>query len=239
MKKIFDVLLTFFKKHDMIIVFKNNCFMEEMNMKAKGLRLVANLVLCIGVVACLLGLVISLLISNGLIFGLEPTDYVPQMMDFIILGIALAVIVLAFIVLQIVANVKAKRERIAACWAEAEAAAILAEALEAEEAMNALAEEAALEEPVVEDEEAVEEVEEEAVEVEEVVEELPLTKGQIVRQKIVENTPITEKQLETATKVGKIAIPVATTCLVIAAATKIGISCQKASNRQKFYKWLG
>ncbi len=212
-------------------------------MKAKGLRLVANLVLCIGVVACLLGLVISLLISNGLIFGIEPTDYVPELKDFIILGVALGVIVVAFIVLQIIANVQATRERIAACWEEAEAAALLEEALAAEEEMNALAEVEQNAE-AVEGEEATEETAEEAVEeatevTAEEPEEVPLTAGQVVSQKIVENTPITEKHLETAAKVGKIVVPVATACLMIVAAAKVGESCQKTSNRKNFYKWLG
>ncbi len=199
-------------------------------MKAKGLRIVANLVLCIGVVASLAGLAVALLISNGLI-GIA-TDYIPQMIDYIILAAIFGVAFLAFLILHIVANVKAKRERIAACWAEAEAAALLEEA-EIEEAIDEVEEDAADE--TVEEECAEEEAVEECTE-EEVV---TKTKLQIVREKILEKTPITEEQLDKAEKIGKVAIPVAGACLVLAVAAKAGSNRKKAARRQKLYKWLG
>ena len=58
-------------------------------MKAKGLRIVANLILWIGVVACLLGAVLALLLSNGITFGIA-TDYVPTTTDFIISSLNLS-----------------------------------------------------------------------------------------------------------------------------------------------------
>lgn len=193
-------------------------------MKAKGLRIVANLILWIGVVACLLGAILALLLSNGITFGIA-TDYVPTPTDFIILGAALAVFIVVAIILHAIANVKEKRARIAACWEELEATELLDEAEESVEEEELLEEEPA---------EVEEVVEEEVVE-----EEAPKTKLQLVKEKIVEKTPLTEEQLDKAEQIGKVAIPVAGAVAVLAMAVKLGSYRKQARRRRQFYNWLG
>ena len=191
-------------------------------MKAQGLRIVANLILWIGVIACLLGAVIALLLSNGITFGIA-TDYVPTSTDFIILGVALAVFIVVAIILHIIANVKEKRARIAACWAELEAAQALDDAIEE-----------------LDDEELLEEEPEEVEEtVEETAEEVVPTKYQQIKAKIVEKTPLTEEQLDQAEKIGKVAVPVVGAVAVLAMAAKLGSYRKQAKRRRQFYNWLG
>ncbi len=194
-------------------------------MKAKGLRIVANLILWIGVVASLVGLALALLISNELIPGLA-TDYQPTTTDYIILGSILVAAILIAIILHAIACVKEKRARIAACWAEAEVEA--ATVLDEEPVEEEIVEEIIEEEPA---EEIVEETEE--------VVEAPKTKLDLVRAKIVEKTPITEEQLAKAEKIGKIALPIAGACIVVGMAAKLNCNRKKAARRRALYDWLG
>ncbi len=194
-------------------------------MKAKGLRIVANLILWIGVVASLLGLALALLISNDLIPGLA-TDYQPTNTDYIILGSILVGAILISIILHIIACVKERRARIAACWAEAEV----------EEAT--VLDEEPVEEELIEEEPIEEEPIEEEI-IEEPVEEAPKTKLDLVRAKIIEKTPITEEQLEKAEKIGKIALPIAGACIVVGMAAKLSCNRKKAARRRALYDWLG
>ena len=200
-------------------------------MKAKGLRIVANLILWIGVVACLLGAVLALLLSNGITFGIA-TDYVPTTTDFIILGVALAVFILTAIILHIIANVKETRARIAACWAELETVDVADEAIEELADEEALAVEAATADLADAEEEIV--VEDEAVE-----EEVSVSKLQFVKDKIVEKTPLTAEQVDKAEKIGKIAVPVVGAVAVLAMTAKLGSYRKQAKRRRLFYDWLG
>ena len=199
-------------------------------MKAKGLRIVANLILWIGVVACLLGAVLALLLSNGITFGIA-TDYVPTTTDFIVLGSALAVFILTAIILHVIANVKETRARIAACWEELETVEV------SEEELDALV---AAEDEILEESEELAEQSEEALEEElEVEEDAPKSKLQFVKDKIIEKTPLTEEHLEKAEKVGKVAVPVAGAVAVLAMAVKLGSYRKQAKRRRLFYDWLG
>ncbi len=196
-------------------------------MKAKGLRIVANLILWIGVVASLLGLALALLISNDLIPGLA-TDYQPATTDYIILGSILVGAIIIAIILHAIACVKERRARIAACWAEAE--------VEDATVLDEEPVEEIVEEEIIEEEPATEEIVEET---EEVIEEAPKTKLDLVRAKIVEKTPITEEQLAKAEKIGKIALPIAGACIVVGMAAKLNCNRKKAARRRALYDWLG
>ena len=200
-------------------------------MKAKGLRIVANLILWIGVVACLLGAVLALLLSNGITFGIA-TDYVPTATDFIILGVALAVFIRTAIILHVIANVKEKRARIAACWAEAEAIDVLGEDIDELADEDALDVATATEELEADEEEIL--VEDEAAE-----EEAPVSKLQFVKDKIVEKTPLTAEQVDKAEKIGKIAVPVVGAVAVLAMTARLGSYRKQAKLRRLFYDWLG
>ena len=81
---------------------------------------------------------------------------------------------------------------------------------------------------------------EEALEVEPVEEvELPKTKYQILRDKIVEHTPITYEQLDKAEKVGKVAIPVAAATAVVLMVAKLASYRKQEIRRRTFFDWLG
>ncbi len=221
MRKNLFVRLTIGKIHGMIITVFNIFLMEEPTMKSKRIHLAANLVLWIGLIAGLLGCIVALLLAEGNPLGL-PTDYVPTQNDFIYIGIGLAAIIVISIILHVIANCCASREKIRACWAEA------------------AVEEAPVEEAPVE--EAVEEtVEEEAVE--EIAEEEPKTRLQIIYaniyDKVKEKTNLTDEQLEKAKKVGKVALPVGAACVSLAVLAKLGHYRKQAKNRAQFYKWLG
>lgn len=187
-------------------------------MKAKGIRIIANLILWIGVVACLLGCVLAMLLSMGNPLGL-PTDYIPDEWCFITLGIILAATLVIFLILRAVASVKEKRAAIRACWEAAEAAA---------------AEEAAAVEECCEEECCAEECCEEVAEPE-----APKTKADAVRKLILDKTPITEAQLAKAEEIGKVALPIVATAAAIAVVAKVGSNQKKARRRRKFYNWLG
>ena len=187
-------------------------------MKAKGLRVFAGLIILVGIVAG----VIALILANG-----DP-------MGIVALGLSIAIGVVIACILFAVANNKEKRERIRASMEVVEDATILDP----------------IEEPVVEDivldeeianfdelpefdpEEAVIEPVEEAVE-------LPKTKYQILRDKIVEHTPITYEQLDKAEKVGKVAIPVAAATAVVLMVAKLASYRKQEIRRRTFFDWLG
>ena len=82
--------------------------------------------------------------------------------------------------------------------------------------------------------------EEGEVEVEPVEEvELPKTKYQMVRDLIVEKTPITNEQIDKAEKIGKVAIPVAAAATVVLMAAKLVSYRKQEIRRRTFFDWLG
>ena len=83
-------------------------------MKAKGIRIIANLLLIVGVVACLAGCVVTLVLAKGVCD--QPTVVILACLG----GLLLAVVLLT-ILLHHAATVKEKRDRIRACWAVADA----------------------------------------------------------------------------------------------------------------------
>ena len=189
-------------------------------MKAKGLRVFAGLIILVGLVAG----VLALILANG-----DP-------MGIIALGLSIAVAVVIACVLFAVANNKEKRERIRASMEIVEDASIFDP----------------IEEPVVDDiiiDEEVSEfgdlpefVPEEETDlildpVEEV--EVPKTKYQMLRDLVVEKTPITNEQIDKAEKIGKVAIPVAAAATVVLMAAKL-VSYRKSEVRRRtFFDWLG
>ncbi|MBQ8311464.1 MAG: hypothetical protein IJX80_10680 [Clostridia bacterium] len=183
-------------------------------MKAKLLHLIANLFIWIAVIAGLGGFAVALALNIY-------TDYIPEMWHYIAIGAGMGVLILVGIILHIVANVRAKREAIRACWNVVEDADVV-DAVE-EEAIEEALEEAA--------DEAVEETAEEA--------ETEKTKIQIIREKIIEKTPLTEEQLAKAEQIGKIAVPVGAACIVLAMAAQLKGYRAGAARRRNFYKWLG
>ncbi len=194
-------------------------------MKAKGIRVIANLVLWIGVIACLVGFIFALLLANGNPMGLN-TEYVPQVMDYVALGIILAIVIIVAIILFVVANNKEKRERIRACMDLVEDASVL-DAVEeeiAEEVAEAVEEVAEVVEDLVEEVEAVE---------------APKTKYQLLREKIVEVTPLTEEQIDKAEKIGKIAIPAAAAAVLLLMIAKLANYRRREVRRRVFFDWIG
>ncbi|MBO7175615.1 MAG: hypothetical protein J6V57_07710, partial [Spirochaetaceae bacterium] len=65
------------------------------------------------------------------------------------------------------------------------------------------------------------------------------TKYQIVREKIVEKTPITEEQLTKAEKITKVAVPALAVCTVVLMAAKLSSYRKGEARRRTFYDWLG
>ena len=196
-------------------------------MKSKGIRVLANLILCVGVIACLVGFILALMLANGNnVLGLA-TDYVPGAIDYLALAAILFIVIIVAVILHIVAGNKEKRERIRACMDIVEDASVL---------------DPVEEEIVVEEEQPVELPELPEVElVEEPVEivEEPKTKYQLVREKIVELTPITEEQIDKAEKIGKVAIPVAATAAVVLMVAKLANYRKAEVRRRTFFDWIG
>ena len=82
--------------------------------------------------------------------------------------------------------------------------------------------------------------EEGEVEIEPVEEvELPKTKYQMVRDLIVEKTPITNEQIDKAEKIGKVALPVAAAATVVLMAAKLVSYRKQEIRRRTFFDWLG
>ena len=189
-------------------------------MKAKGLRVFAVLMILVGIIAGVAALIIDKCGTMGIIA----------------LALSVAIGVVIACILFAVANNKEKRERIRASMEAVEEASIFDP----------------IEEPVVEDivlddtvsefedfSEFAPEEEEIAIEPVEEVVELPKTKYQILRDKIVEHTPITNEQIDKAEKIGKVAIPVAAVATVVVMAAKLANYRKSAARRRTFFDWLG
>ncbi|MBE6700090.1 MAG: hypothetical protein E7584_07635 [Ruminococcaceae bacterium] len=190
-------------------------------MKAKGLRVFAGLIILVGIVAG----VAALIIDNCGTMGI------------IALGLSVAIGVVIACILFAVANNKEKRERIRASMEAVEDASIFDP----------------IEEPVVEDivfDDEVSEygdipefIPEENTDlifdpIEEEVE-VPKTKYQMVRDFVVEKTPITNEQIDKAEKIGKVAIPVAAVATVVLMAAKLASYRKSEIRRRTFFDWLG
>ena len=188
-------------------------------MKAKGLRVFAVLMIFVGIIA---GVVALILAGTN-----DP-------MGFVALGLSVAIGIVIACILFAAANNKEKRERIRASMEAVEEATVLDPVEEP------------VEEVVVDDEPsefgdlpefAPEEGEVEVEPVEEV--ELPKTKYQMVRDLIVEKTPITNEQIDKAEKIGKVAIPVAAAATVVLMAAKLVSYRKQEIRRRTFFDWLG
>lgn len=188
-------------------------------MKAKGLRVFAGLIILVGIVAG----VIALILANG-----DP-------MGIVALGLSIAVGVVIACILFAVANNKEKRERIRASMEVVEDASIF------DPIEEPVVEDVVLDDTISEFGDLPEFVPEEELTIEPVEEvvELPKTKYQILRDKIVEHTPITYEQLDKAEKVGKVAIPVAAVATVVLMAAKLASYRKQEIRRRTFFDWLG
>ena len=190
-------------------------------MKAKGLRVFAGLIILVGIIAG----VVALILANG-----DP-------MGIVALGLSIAIGVVIACVLFAVANNKEKRERIRASMEAVEDASIFDP----------------IEEPVVVEDDII--IDDEIPEfgdlpeftpaedtdlvldpIEEI--ELPKTKYQMLRDYIVEKTPITNEQIDKAEKVGKVAIPVAAVATVVLMAAKLSSYRKSEIRRRTFFDWL-
>ena len=187
-------------------------------MKAKGLRVFGGLVILVGIIAG----VVALILANG-----DP-------MGIVALGLSVLIGVVIACVLFTIANNKEKRERIRASMEAVEDATVL------DPIEEPVIDDVVLDETEVEIEELPEFNPEEALEVEPVEEvELPKTKYQILRDKIVEHTPITYEQLDKAEKVGKVAIPVAAATAVVLMVAKLASYRKQEIRRRTFFDWIG
>jgi hypothetical protein len=186
-------------------------------MKAKGLRVFGVLIIFVGIIAG----VVALIAANG-----DP-------MGIVALGLSALIGVVIACILFAVANNKEKRERIRASMEAVEDATVL-------DPVEDIIVDEVLEETEPEVEELPEFNPEEDLAVEPVEEvELPKTKYQILRDKIVEKTPITYEQLDKAEKVGKVAIPVAAAATLVLMVAKLASYRKQEIRRRTFFDWLG
>ena len=187
-------------------------------MKAKGLRVFGVLIILVGIIAG----VVALIAANG-----DP-------MGIVALGLSVLIGVVIACILFAVANNKEKRERIRASMEAVEDATVL-------DPIEDLIVDEVLEETETEVEELPEFNPEEEVAIEPVEEavELPKTKYQILRDKIVEHTPITYEQLDKAEKVGKVALPVAAAATLVLMVAKLASYRKQEIRRRTFFDWLG
>lgn len=189
-------------------------------MKAKGFRVFAVLFILVGVAA---GVITSLFVDALLT-------------RVIVIALCFAIGVVIGCIFFAIANNKEKRERIRASMEAVEDASIFDP----------------IEEPVVEDiilddvatdfEEIPEFLPEDDTDliiepIEEI--EVPKTKYQMLRDKIVEKTPITNEQIDKAEKIGKIALPVAAAATVVLMAAKLASYRKQEVRRRTFFDWLG
>lgn len=196
-------------------------------MKAKGLRALAYIFILIGIIAGVVALVMSGASTEGIM----------------IFGLAVALGVVIAIILFVAANNKEKRERINASMEAVEDASIFDPVEEPVEVEEIVADDIIL----VEDEEVSEfgdlpeflPEEDLALEPVEEVVEAPKTKYQILRDYVVEKTPITNEQIDKAEKIGKVAIPVAAVATVVVMAAKLANYRKSAARRRTFFDWLG
>ena len=195
-------------------------------MKAKGLRVFAIILIFVGIIAG----VGALLIADG-----DPLGIVA-------LGLSVAIGVVIACILFAVANNKEKRERIRASMEVVDDASIF----DPIEDVVVEDEDLVLDDEVSEFDEIPEflpEEEEEDVDlmiepVEEVVE-APKTKYQILRDFVVEKTPITNEQIDKAEKIGKVAVPAAAVATVVLMAAKLASYRKSEVRRRTFFDWLG
>ena len=193
-------------------------------MKAKGLRALAYIFILIGIIAGVVALVMSGASTEGIM----------------IFGLAVALGVVIAIILFVAANNKEKRERIKASMEVVEDASIF-------DPVEEIADETADDLILAEDEEVSEfgdlpeflPEEDLALEPVEEVVEAPKTKYQILRDYVVEKTPITNEQIDKAEKIGKVAIPVAAVATVVVMAAKLANYRKSAARRRTFFDWLG
>ena len=195
-------------------------------MKAKGLRALAYIFILIGIIAGVVALVMSGASTEGIM----------------IFGLAVALGVVIAIILFVAANNKEKRERINASMEAVEDASIFDPVEEPVEVEEIVADDIIL----VEDEEVSEfgdlpeflPEEDLALEPVEEVVEAPKTKYQILRDYVVEKTPITNEQIDKAEKIGKVAIPVAAVATVVLMAAKLSSYRKNDIRRRTFFDWL-
>lgn len=189
-------------------------------MKAKGFRVFAVIFILVGVAAGVItSLFVDALLTRVIVIALCTA-----------IGVVLGGIFFA------IANNKEKRERIRASMEVVEDASIFDP----------------IEEPMVEDivlddfntefdelpEFAVEEDTDLIVDpIEEI--DVPKTKYQMLRDKIVEKTPLTNEQIDKAEKIGKIAVPVAAAATVVLMAAKLASYRKNEVRRRTFFDWLG
>ena len=188
-------------------------------MKAKGLRVFAVLMILVGIIAGVAALIIDKCGTMGIIA----------------LALSVAIGVVIACILFAVANNKEKRERIRASMEAVEDASIfdpVEEPVVDDVILDDTAEFGDLPEFTPEDETLIIDPIEEVVEA-------PKTKYQILRDKIVEKTPLTYEQLDKAEKVGKIAIPVAAVATVALMAAKLASYRKQEIRRRTFFDWLG
>ena len=187
-------------------------------MKATGFRVIAVLFILLGVAAGAVAFVATDAAIEGIVA--------------LVLAVALGIVIsLIFFAL---ANNKEKREKIRASMEAVEDATVL------DPIEEPVIDDVVLDETEVEIEELPEFNPEEALEVEPVEEvELPKTKYQILRDKIVEHTPITYEQIDKAEKVGKVAIPVAAATAVVLMVAKLASYRKQEIRRRTFFDWLG
>lgn len=183
-------------------------------MKAKGLRVFAAIMFLVGIAAGVVALIVSDATLKGVIA--------------LLLSVAIGLVVA--IILCAVANNKEKRERIRASMDVVDDASVF-DPIENNEIT------------IAEDIPAIDNILDEDDDfildpINEDVVDAPKTKYQIVREKIIEHTPLTEEQLDKAEKIGKVAIPVAAAASVVLMAAKLA-SYQKSERRRRaFFNWI-
>ena len=189
--------------------------MEEIYMKATGLRVCAAIIFLIGIVAGVIAFISADAAFTGVI----------ALLLFVAIGFAIALI------LCIIANSKENKEKRANINAAMNAVEDVT-VLDSDEI--AIAEDVpAIDDIFADDEFLLDPIEEEA-EVD-----APKTKYQIVREKIIAHTPITEEHLDKAEKIGKVAIPVAAAASVVLMAAKLAGYQKNERRRRAFFDWIG
>ena len=193
-------------------------------MKVKGLRIFAWIMILVGIVAG----VVALIADN---FGL---------MGIIALGLSVAIGIVIACILFTVANNKEKRERIRASMEAVEDASIFDPIEESVE--DPMVDALVFDDDLTGYGDVPEFIPEEDTDlifdsVEEEVQ-VPKTKYQMVRDFVVEKTPITNEQIDKAEKIGKVAIPVAAVATVVLMAAKLSSYRKSEIRRRTFFDWL-
>ena len=199
-------------------------------MKAKGLRFFAGLIILVGVFAGVAALIIDACGTMGIIA----------------LGLSIAIGVVIACILFAIANHMEKDEHLDASAEAVEDASIL-DPIEEPVIIDPIVEDPMVDDIVFDndleygdvpaflpedDTDLIFDPIEEEVEV-------PKTKYQMVRDYVVEKTPITNEQIDKAEKIGKIAIPVAAAATVVLMAAKLASYRKNEIRRRTFLDWLG